>query len=206
MQFRAVIFDIGGVVVGSPLHAIAAFERAHGIPPGWINMHIARSGSEGAWARLERGELSLQDFFVVFEDECRRAGQCIDAIALMEAVQASTVPRPEMIRAIERIRVHGLRTAAITNNWLDEGRPDNALQHLFDVFVESARTGLRKPDPRIYLYTCEQLAVAPAQAVFLDDIGGNLKSARALGMTTIKVEQPSAALVELEQVLGFGLR
>ncbi len=206
MPFRAVIFDIGGVVVGSPLHAIAAFERAHGLPTGWINQHIAESGHEGAWARLERGELSLQQFLPVFEDECRQAGQSIDAAALMRAVQASTVPRPEMIRAIERIRTAGLRTGAITNNWLDDGDRSNALEQLFDVFVESARTGLRKPDPRIYLHACERLAVTPAEAVFLDDIGRNLKVARALGMTTIKVEEPTSALAELEQVLGFALR
>ncbi|MDZ7378482.1 MAG: HAD-IA family hydrolase, partial [candidate division KSB1 bacterium] len=66
--------------------------------------------------------------------------------------------------------------------------------------------GLRKPDPRIYLYTCEQLAIDPSQAVFLDDIGRNLKAARELGMTTIKVDDPTAALAELEGMLGFDLR
>lgn len=206
MRFRAVIFDIGGVVVGSPLHAIAEFERAHDLPPGWINRHIAQSGSQGAWARLERGELTLQQFTSVFEQECLSAGQNIDASALMEAVRASTLPRPEMIRAIERIRSSGLRTGAITNNWIDEGSSVDALEYLFDVFVESARLGLRKPDPRIYLYTCEQLAIDPSQAVFLDDIGRNLKAARELGMTTIKVDDPTAALAELEGMLGFDLR
>lgn len=206
MRFRAVIFDIGGVVVGSPLHAIAEFERAHDLPAGWINRHIAQSGSQGAWARLERGELTLQQFTSVFEQECLSAGQNIDASALMEAVRASTLPRPEMIRAIERIRSSGLRTGAITNNWIDEGSSVDALEYLFDVFVESARLGLRKPDPRIYLYTCEQLAIDPSQAVFLDDIGRNLKAARELGMTTIKVDNPTAALAELEGMLGFDLR
>lgn len=206
MRFRAVIFDIGGVVVGSPLHAIAEFERAHDLPAGWINRHIAQSGSQGAWARLERGELTLQQFTSVFEQECLSAGQNIDASALMAAVRASTLPRPEMIRAIERIRSSGLRTGAITNNWIDEGSSVDALEYLFDVFVESARLGLRKPDPRIYLYTCEQLAIDPSQAVFLDDIGRNLKAARELGMTTIKVDDPTAALAELEGMLGFDLR
>ncbi|GIW44955.1 MAG: phosphoglycolate phosphatase [Candidatus Binatia bacterium] len=207
MRFRAVIFDIGGVVVGSPLHAIAAFERAHGLPPGWINFHIARSGNEGAWARLERGELGLPEFVVEFERECRAAGQVVDAWAMMEAVQAATIPRPEMIRAIERIRESGLRAGAITNNWRTDAAEDavNPLQELFDVFIESARLGVRKPDPRIYTLACEQLGVLPAQAVFLDDIGRNLKPARALGMATIKVEDPAAALAELEQLLGFPL-
>ncbi|MCX8071751.1 MAG: HAD family phosphatase [Candidatus Binatia bacterium] len=206
MEFRAVIFDIGGVVVGSPLQAIAAFERSHGIPPGWINFHIAGSGEHGAWARLERGEVSLQEFIPLFEQECRAAGQTLDATALMLAVQAATVPRPEMIRAIEVIRANGLRTGAITNNWRDEAETQRPLVALFDAFIESARLGLRKPDPRIFTYACEQLQVAPPQAVFLDDIGRNLKTARALGMATIKVEEPTAALSELERLLGFALR
>ena len=77
------------------------------------------------------------------------------------------------------------------------------LAKCFDVFVESAVEGLRKPDPRIYHLVCERLDVPPTQAVFLDDIGSNLKSARALGMHTIKVETPEAALGELGVLLGL---
>jgi putative hydrolase of the HAD superfamily len=76
----------------------------------------------------------------------------------------------------------------------------------FDAFIESARVGLRKPDPRIYQLACEQLGVTPEQAVFLDDIGQNLKAARALGMTTIKVDGEQQALSELEALLGLSLR
>ena len=75
----------------------------------------------------------------------------------------------------------------------------------FDVVVESAVEGLRKPDPRIYELVCARLEVAPAEAVFLDDLGVNLKPARALGMTTIKVTDPDSALSELTAVLGFPL-
>jgi putative hydrolase of the HAD superfamily len=76
---------------------------------------------------------------------------------------------------------------------------------LFDVVVESAVEGLRKPDPRIYELTCERLGVAPHEVVFLDDLGINLKPARAMGMTTIKVADPRAALDELGAVLGLDL-
>jgi len=206
MKFRAVLFDIGGVVVGSPLHAIAAYERARGLPAGWINHHIVRSGSEGAWARLERGELKLEEFVPLFEAECQQAGVAIAAAELMEMVQAATVPRPQMIRAIHRIRGAGLRTAAVTNNWLSEHDDTTPFSELFDVVVESARLGMRKPDPRIFTYTCSQLGVEPPEAVFLDDIGQNLKAARALGMATIKVADPEVALAELEQLLGFSVR
>ena len=94
---------------------------------------------------------------------------------------------------------------SLTNNWESEREPGplGELRALFDAFVESSVTGLRKPDPRIYLYACEQLRVAPSEAVFLDDIGANLKAARALGMATIKVEDPVTALAQFAREIGW---
>ena len=106
----------------------------------------------------------------------------------------------------------GLLTAALTNNWSNgedkstqEERGSALLAPHFDYFVESSVVGLRKPDPRIYEYACEQMGIAPSQAAFLDDIGRNLKTARQLGMTTIKVDDPIEALEALERVVGFPL-
>ena len=75
----------------------------------------------------------------------------------------------------------------------------------FDVIVESSRVALRKPDPAIYRLVCDELGVEPAEAVFLDDLGINLKPARAMGMATIKVTHPDAAIAQLEEVVGFPL-
>jgi epoxide hydrolase-like predicted phosphatase len=114
--------------------------------------------------------------------------------------------RPRMLAAIQRIRERGLRVAALTNNWVAEGRrPTDGLRAHFDVFVESAVVGLRKPDLRIYALVCRELGVAPSRVAFLDDIGRNLKAARELGMATIKVEDPDQALRELSSLLGFDL-
>ncbi len=114
--------------------------------------------------------------------------------------------RPSMVEAIRRIRANGLRTGALTNNWASDGADRHVeLRDHFDAFVESSRVGLRKPDPRIYELACRELAVEPRQAVFLDDIGRNLKAARQLGMTTIKVDTPEQALAELSGALGFAL-
>jgi putative hydrolase of the HAD superfamily len=205
MPYRAVIFDLGGVVVGSPLHAIAEYERAHELPAGFINRVVVTTAPGGAWSQLERGELTLDEFYPVFEEDCAQAGCRISAHALMERVAAATVPRPAMLVAITRLRAAGLRTAALTNNWIAEGEGTGALRPYFDVFVESAVVGLRKPDPRIFALACEQLGIAASEAVFLDDIGLNLKAARALGMTTIKVADPDAALAELGTLLGMPL-
>lgn len=205
MPVRAVIFDLGGVVLGSPLHAIARYEHERGLPPGCVNRQVAGGGAGGAWARLERGELALETFFPAFEAECREAGLSLDARVLFAGMAEATQPRPAMLEAIRRIRASGLRAAALTNDWASEKAPASALAPHFDVFIASSVVGLRKPDPRIYELTCARLGVRPPEAVFLDDIGSNLKAARALGMTTLRVGEPEAALRELEAVLGLAL-
>jgi len=211
MAYKAVIFDLGGVVLGSPLHAIARYERHLDIPENFINQVVVNTAPHGAWSRLERGELSLEDFFPAFERDCLAAGHRISASTMMEWMAREALPRSAMLTAIRQIRARGLAVAALTNNWAgaeagDELPDGTRLLHpAFDVVVESSVEGLRKPDPRIYRLTCERLGVAPAEAVFLDDIGRNLKPARQLGLTTIKVTTPESALAELEQLLGFPL-
>ena len=206
MPYRAVIFDLGGVVLGSPLHAIAAYEREVGLPEGFVNRVVADSGAEGGWSRLERGELSMEAFYPVFEADCEARGHTLSARELMVRVHAATEPRPAMIEAVRRIRDRPLLAAALTNNWIsEESQGTGLLRPHFDAFVESSVVGMRKPDPRIYTHTCETLGVAAEETVFLDDIGRNLKPARALGMTTIKVDAPDVALEELSGVLGFPL-
>lgn len=210
-SFRAVIFDLGGVVLGSPLHAIADYERELEIPSGTINRHVVASAPEGAWHRLERGELELGDqFFADFDQELKQAGHPIDTREMMDRIAQISQPRPQMITAIHRLREHTLTVAALTNNWTSKEAPGSEngyrrseLRVLFDHFIESSVVGLRKPDPEIYRYTCGLIGIEPQEAVFLDDIGTNLKSARRLGMTTIKVDDPDKALEQMWSVLAL---
>lgn len=220
MAYEGVIFDVGGVVLPSPFEAWAAYERELALPVGFIRTVVAESGEQGAWARHERGELGFEAFLDAFGAECAAAGGPeVSAREVIARLTSRPEPRPEMLRAIGAVRAAGLRTAALTNNWVvppgperpfgagrqgQDGRAD-LLAPLFDVVVESSVEGLRKPDPRIYLLTCARLGVAPERTVFLDDLGVNLKPARELGMTTIKVVEPRAALAELEAVLGLAL-
>ncbi|HXH84042.1 MAG TPA: HAD family phosphatase [Candidatus Tectomicrobia bacterium] len=207
-RIAAVLFDMGGVVMESPLEAIARYERAHGLPAGAINRVVVATGEQGAWARLERGELTAEGFCAPFEADCRAHGLTVDGARLMASIAEAAVPRPAMLEAIRRLRARGLRVGALTNNWRRE-REDGAaappLRDLFDAFVESRVVGLRKPDPRIYALACEALGVPPPRTAFLDDIGRNLKPARALGMATIKVEDPTRALRDLEALVGIPL-
>ena len=198
------LFDLGGVVLGSPLAAIRDYERSLGHPPDAINRVVARSAPTGAWSRLERGEIDLETFHGAFEADCRAAALAIDARALMQAMGQAAGPRPMMLAAIARLRSAGFRTGALTNNW-GPGDGTRALRAHFDVFVESCVEGMRKPDPAIYALACRRLGLPPDRVIFLDDIGGNLKPARALGMATIKVEDPRTALEALSALVGLDL-
>lgn len=209
-RITAVIFDIGGVVTESPLHAIERYERDQGIETNAINRAIVTVGDGGAWARLERGELTIETFLAPFEADCRTCGITLGASRMMDYIAEARVLRPRMLEAIRRLREHGLRVAALTNNWKRLGESeDNAgghqLRDHFHVVVESRVVGLRKPDPRIYGLVCRELDVEPSRTAFLDDIGRNLKTARALGMATIKVDDPAKALCELSELVGFEL-
>ncbi len=204
MNRTAVLFDLGGVVLGSPLHAIRDYEAGLGYAPDSINRVAARTAPSGAWSRLERGELELEGFHAAFEADCRAAGLEIDARAMLRAMANAARPRPIMLEAIARLRAAGFKAGALTNNWA-AGDGTRALRGHFDVFVESCVEGLRKPDPAIYVLACRRLGVPPENVVFLDDIGGNLKPARALGMATVKVEDPRTALAALSALVGLDL-
>ncbi|MDF1594953.1 MAG: HAD family phosphatase [Acidimicrobiia bacterium] len=202
-MIRAVVFDLGGVVLDSPFDVIRATERRHGLESGFFNRVASRPN--GAWALHETGTLDRRGFVAGFEEECRSGGAAIDANRLLDEIEAYARPRPQMLAAMARLKEAGYLVAALTNNWDSPaaGWEGPALHDAFDVFVESWVEGVRKPDPAIYLRLLERLAVEAGECVFLDDIGQNLKTARNLGLATIKVTDPDQALSELGAMLGF---
>jgi putative hydrolase of the HAD superfamily len=113
-----------------------------------------------------------------------------------------------MLRAVRRCREHGFRTALLTNNIvaMDERAAGFGFDELFDVVIESSKVGVRKPDPAAYDLVLGALGARAEEVVFLDDLGVNLKPARAMGMATIKVGDPDDALSELESLLGVSVR
>jgi epoxide hydrolase-like predicted phosphatase len=209
LTIEAIIFDLGGVVFDSPLAFIREYEERHQLPENLVARVVGGYGGEqGAWQRLERGELMLPEFCEQLDRDVRALGAVMSTADLMQQMASLHLVRPAMLAAIRKLRAEGLKVGALTNNWVTHDGYDEQMRPLreeFHAFVESCKVGLRKPDPRIYAIACERLGVSPSAAVFLDDIGGNLKVARSLGMTTIKVGEPEAALRELEKVVGFGL-
>jgi putative hydrolase of the HAD superfamily len=202
---RAVFWDFGGVILESPFAAFADYERVQGLPEGFLRALNATNPQTNAWARLERSEVSVAEFCDLFEAEAVSAGHRVGAREVLALLSGKV--RPEMVEAVRRCHER-LTTALLTNNFVgfDAPRPDLAvILELFDAIVESSKVGVRKPDPAFYDLACKLVGIEPAEAVFLDDLGVNLKPARAMGMRTIKVTDPAAALAELEAVVGFAL-
>lgn len=208
---RAVLFDFGGVLSASPFEAFTRYEHEQELPAGFLRMLNATDHHNNAWARLERGEVALDQFTVLFEDEARAAGHAIDAGEVLALLGGD--PRPVMIEAVRRCRERYL-VALATNNYVavqpaagrPRGRQRESVLDLFDEVVESSTLGIRKPEPAFFKTCCARLAIEPHEAVFIDDLGVNLKPARELGMTTIKFETEEQAIADLEAVLRMSLR
>ncbi|KAJ2079463.1 hypothetical protein H4R24_003761 [Coemansia sp. RSA 988] len=216
-RVRAVIFDIGGVVVKSPFIAISVYEREHKLPANYINVALSKKGASGAFQRYERGEISYEEFVDLWTDELNEVEQNNAAyrqylqrrkldvhmvlpqeteingsVLFTRMMELAKTPNDCMVELIRWLRRSGYRVAALTNNFKNDAIPGAAhselLVGLFDEFVESSVVGLRKPDPRFYLHACNLLEVRPSETIFLDDIGANLRAAKALGMIPIQVE------------------
>jgi putative hydrolase of the HAD superfamily len=207
-MIEAVIWDFGGVFTASPFEAFARYERERGIPVGAIRKINTTNHHDNAWAKFERADIDFAGFDSAFAEEARTLGFEIpgrDVLALLAGEF-----RPEMLEALRRIKPR-FKTGCITNNMPSDAVGTSRsiyareIMELFDALIESSKTGIRKPDPRIYMMMCELLGVKPDACVYLDDLGGNLKPARAMGMTTIKVESGPQAIAELEAAIGMKL-
>lgn len=210
MTIEAVIFDFGGVLTTSPFEAFARYETERGLPADIIRRTNAANHLENAWARFERAEVDIDTFDKLFAAESLALGAEVRGRDVLPLLQGDL--RPDMVEALKRIKAQ-FKTGCITNNL-----PANAIGSmtgrslyiaevmvLFDHVIESAKIGLRKPDPRIYQLMVETLRVDPKKCVYLDDLGVNLKPAREMGMTTIKVTSGAQAIAELEAATGLKL-
>lgn len=211
---KAVLWDFGGVILSSPFDAFNRYEAEIGLPHNFIRSLNARNPDSNAWARMERSEVDLDGFARLFEAEAAEMGHKLSGHHVLKIISGDI--RPEMVEALRRVRER-FRIACITNNMPTGHGPGMArdpdrikeierIMGLFEHVVESSKLGIRKPDPRIYQHACGLLGVEPADCVYLDDLGINLKPAKALGMRTIKVENAVQALDELENMLGIPLR
>jgi len=212
-MYQAVFWDFGGVITESPFEAFNRYEQTMGLPIDFIRGVNTRNFNDNAWAKFERNEISIAEFDLLFAAESASAGYRIAGADIIELLAVK--PRPPMVAALEKICAR-YKTVCITNNVaaghgagmqrdvLAAAEIERIMQK-FDFVIESSKVGIRKPDPRIYRLACERAEVEPSDVIYLDDLGVNLKPAKALGMTTIKVTGAAQAIAELENLLDIPL-
>ncbi len=212
-MIKAVFWDFGGVLTTSPFEAFNRFEQAHQIPQNTIRRINTANPDNNAWAKFESSQITLDEFDEAFANEAEQLGYRIRGRTMIELLSGDLVP--EMVAVLERCGEH-FKTACLTNNVkagagaamqisTERATTVSQVMALFDFVIESSKVGIRKPDPRFYQIACEQLEVAPAEVVYLDDLGINLKPARKMGMSTIKVLNPQQAIAALQSYLDIPL-
>ena len=213
-MFKAVLWDFGGVLTSSPFEAFNRFEADNNLPADIIRAINSTNPDTNAWAQLESSSVSLDEFDELFASEALDKGHKIRGKQVLDLLSGDI--RPEMVKALQLIK-ETRAVGCITNNVNTGAGPGMAkseskaaavadIMSLFEVVIESSKVGMRKPDPRIYQLACKEMGIDPSETIYLDDLGINLKPARALGMSTIKVLSADQAIDELEQLLSLSLR
>jgi putative hydrolase of the HAD superfamily len=199
------LVDFGGVLTTNVFTAFAGFSEREGLDPD----HVRRAFREDETARellfeLELGRLDEAEFARRFAVALGLPEEGSDD--LIERLWADLGPDQEMIDAVARFHEAGVRTGLVSNSWGTALKyEEDLMARLFDVTVISHLVGLRKPDPAIYELAVEKLELPPEEIVFIDDLPGNLKPARAMGMATVRHATAEESIPQLEELLGVSV-
>ena len=209
-MIKAVFWDFGGVITSSPFESFNRFEANNRLPKNFLRTVNSTNPDNNAWAKLEKTEVGIEEFSDLFLEESKALGHPVPGKEVIALLKGEV--RPQMIKALNIIKDKMIQ-ACLTNNIqamdkefeanVSASGKHNEIMGLFDFVIESSKENVRKPDPKFYLLACERANIDPEEAIFLDDLGINLKPARELGMTTIKVTEPDIALKELDSYLPF---
>jgi len=205
MNYKAVIWDFGGVITSSPFEAFNKFELDNNLPKDIIRTINSENPDDNAWAKFERNDIDINEFDTLFSKEADKKGFQISGKQVVKLLSGDI--RKPMVDFLLSLK-ENYKLGCITNNI--QNSKDDKVNHLnqasqvmkiFDHIIESSKVGLRKPDPKIYYMSCDALGVRPEECIYLDDLGINLKPARKIGMTTIKVIDPNDAIDEVKKYL-----
>ena len=209
-MIKAIFWDFGGVITSSPFEAFNKFEKENNLPSDFLRKVNSTNPDDNAWAKLERSEVNLEEFDLLFEEESNELGHAIKGKEVIALLQGQI--RPEMVNALQKIKgkliqacltnnIQSLKKETFKRNNVSVSGKHEEIMKLFDFVIESSKVNLRKPDPAFYKLACEKAEIEPFEAVFLDDLGINLKPAKILGMKTIKVIDSINALQELQKLI-----
>jgi putative hydrolase of the HAD superfamily len=197
------LIDFGGVMTSNVFDSFAAFCRDEGLPPDTVrDLFRQDRRAREALGDLETGRATDAEF------EARFAALLgvEPAEGLIARLFARMAPDERMFEGVAAARRAGIRTGLVSNSWGEEGYDRTRFAELFDAVVISGEIGIRKPAPEIYALAAERLGRAPERCVFVDDLAGNLKPAREIGMATVLHRDAETTLAELEEHLGVSLR
>tara|TARA_Y100000748_G_C15455816_1_gene472862 strand:- start:639 stop:1283 length:645 start_codon:yes stop_codon:yes gene_type:complete len=209
-MIKAIFWDFGGVITSSPFEAFNVFEKNNNLPSDFLRKVNSTNPDDNAWAKLERSEVNLDEFDLLFEEESNELGHAVKGKEVIALLQGQI--RPEMVNALQKIKgkliqacltnnIQSLKKETFEENNVSVSGKHEEIMKLFDFVIESSKVNLRKPDPAFYKLACEKAEIEPFEAVFLDDLGINLKPAKILGMKTIKVIDSIDALQELQKLI-----
>ena len=203
MKYKAIIWDFGGVITSSPFEAFNQFEEANGLPKDIIRTINSENPDTNAWAKFESNSITIDVFNDLFLKEAKAKGFDIKGRDIIKLLKGSI--RKNMVSFLRELK-SDFKLGCITNNVKSSSEENNdnetkEAMSLFDHVIESSIVGIRKPNPEIYMMSCDALNVSPDQCIYLDDLGINLKPARELGMKTIKVIHPEDAIQEVRNLL-----
>jgi len=214
-EIRAVITDWGGVLTQPMTDTVREWVAADQIDwdtyvsvvGPWLTHAYDEprylNGTVNPVHALERGECTTADFErLLAERLITTTGGKVIADGLLTRMLSASRPDPLMYQLIRDLRGKGVRTALLSNSWGEGGYPRQDFPGLFDAVVISGEVGMRKPEPRIFLHTAEQLNIAPAECVFIDDLEPNVRAAVLCGMTGVHHTDPTDTIVRLTELFA----
>jgi putative hydrolase of the HAD superfamily len=213
VAIKAVISDFGGVLTTPLLRSFAAIQDEIGIEAGTLGramQRIAEREGEHPLFELERGRISEADFLAELRRELAvDLGHEPELHRFSEVYFEALDVNEPMIGLMRQARSDGYRMALLTNNvreWEPHWRAMVPVDEIFEVIVDSAYVGLRKPEPEIYELTVERLGdgIGPADCLFVDDVEVNVDAARELGMRAVHFQSNEQAVPEIEAALDGG--
>ena len=197
-QYSSIFWDFGGVITSSPFEAFNKFEKDNKLPENFLRKVNSTNPENNAWALLEQSKINQEEFDKLFFQESSQLGHGIDGLKVLNLLEGDL--RMGMVSVIRKLNELGFTQACLTNNFIpsNENQPD-----MIDLDFESKEIGLRKPDQAFYDHVIKEVNILPNKIIFLDDLGINLKPAKAMGITTIKVISESQAKKDLGEILNI---
>ena len=203
MSRDGLLIDFGGVMTSNVFESFAAFCRDEGLDADTVRDRFMQdAAARDLLGELEEGRIGSD----AFESRFAPMIGVADPDGLIARLFADMRPDEAMFDAVAAARRAGVRTGLVSNSWGEQGYDRTRFDELFDVLVITGEIGIRKPAPEIYALASERLGRPPQRCVFVDDLAGNLKPARAIGMATVLHRDAGTTIAELEEHLGVSLR